>query len=124
MLSHPGAPKKGNFKNFIRSLSDRADLDKILNISRNEEKDGVFWSKKRPSLDIRWGWDVRMRVIGRILAHRFPSGMLDIHIPVLPYLQLLQESKDPPGKEGSEVGLTGVDGTIETLKFEQTLKGD
>lgn len=74
MLSHPGAPKKGNFKNFIRSPSDRG----ILNISKNEEKDGVFWSRKRPSLDIRWCWDVRKRVIGRILAHRFPCGMLDI----------------------------------------------
>lgn len=62
--------------------------------------------------------------MGRILAHRFLCGMLDIHVPVLPYLQLLQESKDPSGKEGTEVGLTQVDGTIETLKFEQTLKGD
>lgn len=61
--------------------------------------------------------------MGRILAHRFLWGILDIHVPVLPFLQLLQESKDPSGKEATEVGLTGVDGTIETLKSEQTLKG-
>lgn len=62
--------------------------------------------------------------LGRILALRSLCGVLDIHAPVLPFLQLLQESEDPSGKEATEAGLPGVDGTVETLKSEQTLKGD
>lgn len=55
--------------------------------------------------------------LGKIPALGFLCGMLDIYFPVFPYLRLLQESKDPSGKEGTEVELTGVDRTIETIKF-------
>ena len=47
---------------------------------------------------------IGMSGLGKFPAHRFLCGMLNVHIPVFPYLQLLQERKDPSGKEGTEVG--------------------